>query len=120
MSSNKFNFIVGKSDQNLKLEYNVLLEKAKAIYFSNQKKRPSLLIKKDNQIDFKVFDIITKHNFNNENTNFIVSGLQFSGLRNMFRYIIKFFFDNKNERFPIDLVSVYFGKYFSILRIFKN
>ena len=114
MQNDKFNFLAYKNQEKLELEYNLLLEKAMSIYFSSQKKKPSILIKNEINPEIKIFDLVTKYNFNNENRSFCISNLSSNNTRDWFRYLIKFFFDNKQEKFNSKLASIYFGKCFSL------
>lgn len=111
MTSEKFNFVVNRNQEKRKVAYQMLLEKAKAIYFSSQKRHPSVLIKRPKTPDVQIYDLVTKNNFHNEGLNFCASNLSQSGISEWLKNIIKFFFDNKNEKFSVDLVSVFFGKF---------
>lgn len=113
MTTQKFHFLIPQSQEKSRIEYQLLLEKAKAIYFSSLKKPPTVFIWKNKIQEAKVFDIITKHNYHNEETIFCSSDLLTAGTREWTKHLIKFFFDNKNDQFSLELVSSFFGKFCS-------
>ena len=111
MASEKFNFVVNRNQEKRKVAYQLLLEKAKAIYFSSQKRHPSVLIKRLKSPDVQIYDLVTKISFHNEGLSFCASNLSRAGVADWLKHLIKFFFDNKNEKFQIDLIVVFFGKF---------
>lgn len=99
------------SQELLRARYVLLLEKAKSLYFTSHSLHSQTTHgRADKSAETKVFDLVTKDTFHNENVPFCPSTLTGKGVREWLMAVVKFFYDNKGDRFPIDLVSLYFGK----------
>lgn len=114
MFNQKFLFVAADDAEERRSRYLMMLEKAKSIYFASQNQLvPSLLVFGVTPPPLRVFDIVTKESFNNEQTLFTPSSLWGKGIAPWIKGVVKFFYDNKGERFNLDLVTLYFGKFCS-------
>lgn len=92
-------------------KYLLLLEKAKSLYFATHNLHAvTLLGRGEKAAEIKVFDLVTKDTFHNEHVPFCPSALTGKGVGEWLRAVVKFFYDNKGDRFPVELASLYFGK----------
>lgn len=111
MSTEKFCFVATDGRVERRTRYLLLLEKAKSIYFASQnQKTPIVLGYGQKPPEMKVFELVTKDTFYNENAKFCPSTLWGKGAHEWVRALVKFFYDNKADRFQLELVALYFGK----------
>lgn len=112
MSTEKFCFVAADGKLERRAKYLLLLEKAKSIYFASQNQGgPIVLGCGQKPPEMKVFELVTKDSFHNEHTKFCPSSLYGKGAHEWVRAVVKFFYDNKAERFQVDLAALYFGKF---------
>ena len=111
MSSEKFCFVALDDKEERRAKYLLLLEKAKSIYFASQNQlTPTLMVYSHPPRPLRIFDLVTKETYLSENTHFCPSSLWGKGAHHWLKGMIKFFYDNKGDRFSLDLTALYFGK----------
>lgn len=111
MASQKFCFVAADDKEERRAKYLLLLEKAKSIYFASQNQlAPTLLVYPHPPHPPRVFDLVTKETYLAENTRFCPSSLWGKGAHHWLKGLVKFFYDNKGDRFSLDLAALYFGK----------
>lgn len=116
MSTQKFYFVAADDKEERRAKYLLLLEKAKSIYFASQNQMgPSFMLCGQQSSPLRIFDLVSKETFHNENTMFCPSTLYGKGAHHWLKGVIKFFYDNKGDRFTLDLAALYFGKFRSLI-----
>lgn len=112
MTTEAFSFVAPESNERRRAKYQLLLEKAKSIYFASQNLLgPTLMIRSEKPMETRIFDVVSKDDCPNPIINFCSTALVNKGPLEWLKAVIKFFYDNKTERFQLDLIALYFGKF---------